>query len=83
MQLSRQAKVTIGATAAAVAIVLISAYAFELSLERAVLLAPVLVIGFGVVAGLCIFWAKVALMHIRGDDTLPGRPRKQRPGSSS
>jgi hypothetical protein len=34
-------------------------------LERAVYLAPVIVIGFAALAGLLILWGKVALQHLR------------------
>jgi len=34
-------------------------------LERAVYLAPVIVIGFAALAGLAILWGKVALQHLR------------------
>jgi hypothetical protein len=34
-------------------------------LERAVYLAPVLVVAFAAVAGLLILWGKVALQHLR------------------
>jgi hypothetical protein len=34
-------------------------------LERAVYLAPVIVIGFAALAGLQILWGKVALQHLR------------------
>ena len=34
-------------------------------LERAVYLAPVIVVGFAALAGLLILWGKVALQHLR------------------
>lgn len=34
-------------------------------LERAVYLAPVIVIGFAALGGLLILWGKVALQHLR------------------
>ena len=41
------------------------------SVQRAVFLAPVIVVGFAAVAGLLILWGKVALQAIRDS----GRPR--------
>jgi hypothetical protein len=40
-------------------------------LERAVYLAPVIVVGFTALAGLLILWGKVALQHLRASK----RPR--------
>jgi uncharacterized membrane protein YidH (DUF202 family) len=37
----------------------------DLSFERAVLLAPVLVIGLGAVAGLVVFWGRVGWESLR------------------
>ena len=71
MEISRQTKITIGATAAAVASVLLGKVVFDLSIERAVLLAPVLVAAVGIVAGLAIFWSRVAFHQWRGDDRQP------------
>ena len=41
------------------ALVLLAVGVFELSLERAAILAPVLVVIFGAVAGLVVLWTKV------------------------
>ena len=41
------------------ALVLIAVVVFELSLERAAILAPVLVVVFGAAAGLVVLWTKV------------------------
>jgi hypothetical protein len=71
MEISKQTKITVGATVAAVAIVLLATVAFDMSIERAVLLAPVLVASVGIAAGLVIFWGKVALHQWRGDDRRP------------
>jgi hypothetical protein len=49
-------------TAASVAVtvlVLVTVWISDLSFERAVLLAPVLVIGLAAVAGLLVFWGRV------------------------
>jgi hypothetical protein len=40
-------------------LVLLAVWAFELSLERAAVLAPVLVVVFGAAAGLVVLWTKV------------------------
>jgi nitrogen fixation-related uncharacterized protein len=69
MEISRQTKITAGALVGAVAIVLLSTVIFDLSLERAILLAPVLVVAFGIIVGLAVFWWKVALQQWRGDDS--------------
>ena len=71
MEISRQTRITIGATVAAGVIVPLAAVAFDMSIERAVLLAPVLVASVGIVAGLVIFWGKVALHQWRGGDRRP------------
>jgi hypothetical protein len=41
------------------ALVLVAVGVFELSLERAAILAPVLVVIFGAAAGLVVLWTKV------------------------
>ena len=41
------------------ALVLVAVGVFELSLERAAILAPVLVVVFGAAAGLVVLWTKV------------------------
>ncbi len=41
------------------ALVLLAVGVFELSLERAAILAPVLVVIFGAAAGLVVLWTKV------------------------
>jgi hypothetical protein len=41
------------------ALVLVAVGVFELSLERAVVLAPVLVVVFGAAAGLVVLWTKI------------------------
>ena len=51
---------------------LVSEY-YDLSLERAALLAPVIVLSFAAVAGLVLLWGRIALESLR-----PGRRR--RPG---
>ena len=41
------------------ALVLLVVWAFELSLERAAVLAPLIVLVFGAAAGVVVLWAKV------------------------
>ena len=41
------------------ALVLVAVVVFELSLERAAVLAPVLVVVFGAAAGLVVLWTKI------------------------
>jgi hypothetical protein len=40
-------------------LVLLVVWAFEVSLERAAVLAPVIVVAFGAAAGVVVLWAKV------------------------
>ena len=40
-------------------LVLLVVWIFEVSLERAAVLAPVIVVAFGAVAGIAVLWAKV------------------------
>ena len=53
------------AVAAVIAMVAITAVLMGWPLERAVYLAPVIVIGFAAVAGLLILWGTVALQQLR------------------
>ena len=46
-------------------LVLVVAAVTDLSLERAILLAPVLVIGVAAVAGLAVFWTRAAAASFR------------------
>ena len=47
------------ASAAVTAIVVAAVWITDLLFQRAVLLAPVLVIGVGAVAGMAVFWGKI------------------------
>jgi hypothetical protein len=47
------------------ALVLLAVWWFEFSLERAAVLAPVLVVVFGAAAGLVVLWAKVGWESLR------------------
>lgn len=53
------------AAAAVTALVLVAVWVTDLSFERAVLLAPVLVIGLAAVAGLIVFWGRVGWESLR------------------
>jgi hypothetical protein len=53
------------AAVAVVAMVAATALLMGWPLERAVYLAPVIVVGFAAVAGLLILWGKVALQQLR------------------
>jgi hypothetical protein len=44
---------------------LVVAWLFELSTERVLLLAPVIVVGTGAVVGLVLLWTKMALGSVR------------------
>lgn len=47
------------ASVAVTALVVLAVWITDLSFQRAALLAPVLVIGVGAVAGLVVFWGKI------------------------
>jgi hypothetical protein len=47
------------------ALVVIAVWVSDLSFERAALLAPVLVIGLGAVAGLVVFWGRIGWDSLR------------------
>jgi hypothetical protein len=53
------------ASVAVTVLVVLTVWLTELSFERAVLLAPVLVIGLAAVAGLVVFWGRVGLDSLR------------------
>ena len=53
------------ASVAVTALVLLTVWVTDLTLQRAILLAPVLVIGFAAVAGLIVFWGRVGLESLR------------------
>jgi hypothetical protein len=54
-----------GALSVVLGLVVLTAWIMGWSVERAVYLAPVIVVGFAAVAGLLILWGKVALQAIR------------------
>ena len=53
------------AFAAVIGLVFLTALLMGWSAERAIYLAPVIVIGFAAAAGLVILWGKVALQQLR------------------
>jgi hypothetical protein len=55
----------VAASAAVAAVVLVVAATTSLSLGRAALLAPVLVVGIACVLGLAVFWGRVGAQHLR------------------
>jgi phosphate/sulfate permease len=58
--------IRLAATAVGVtALVLVTVWLTDLSMERAVLLAPVLVVGVAAVAGLFVFWGRVGWESFR------------------
>ena len=50
---------------AVAAMVAVTAFLMGWPLERAVYLAPVIVIGFAALAGLLVLWGKVVAQHLR------------------
>jgi hypothetical protein len=53
------------ASAAITVLVLLTVWVSDLSFQRAILLAPVLVIGVAAVAGLLVFWGRVGWDSLR------------------
>ena len=53
------------ASVAVTAIVVLAVAVSDLSFQRAVLLAPVLVIGIGAVAGMLVFWGRIGWDSLR------------------
>jgi hypothetical protein len=53
------------ASAAITALVVLTVWVSDLSFERAILLAPVLVIGVAAAAGLLVFWSRVGWDSLR------------------
>ncbi|HEX9415567.1 MAG TPA: hypothetical protein VF895_02540 [Gaiellaceae bacterium] len=54
-----------GSALASLALVALASVLFDLSFERAVLLAPVIVLSVGAAAGLLVLWGKAALEPLR------------------
>ena len=55
----------VAASAVVTALVLVTVWLTDLSMQRAILLAPVLVIGVAAVAGLLVFWGRVGWASFR------------------
>ena len=55
----------LAASVAVTAIVVVTVWLTDLSFQRAILLAPVLVIGVGAAAGLVVFWGRVGWESLR------------------
>ena len=55
----------LAASAFVTALVVIAVWISDLSFQRAALLAPVLVIGVGAVAGLLVFWGRIGWDSLR------------------
>jgi hypothetical protein len=53
------------ASVAVTALVLVTVWVTDLSFSRAILLAPVLVVGLAAVAGLFVFWSRVGWDSLR------------------
>ena len=53
------------ASVAVTALVVLAVWITDLSFQRAALLAPVLVIGLGAVAGLVVFWGRIGWDSLR------------------
>jgi hypothetical protein len=51
---------------ATAAVVLVAVWLFELPLDRAAVLAPVLVVLFGAAAGLVVLWTRIGWESLRG-----------------
>jgi uncharacterized membrane protein len=55
----------VAASVGVTALVVVAVWVSDLSFERAALLAPVLVIGLGAVAGLVVFWGRIGWDSLR------------------
>jgi hypothetical protein len=55
----------LAASVAVTVIVVVTVWVTDLSFQRAILLAPVLVIGVGAAAGLVVFWGRVGWESLR------------------
>ena len=58
-------RLVVGSVLACAAAVALTAFVFDLRLERAVVLAPVIVLAVGAAAALLVLWARVALESVR------------------
>jgi hypothetical protein len=71
MRLSQRPGALLGAAVLAVGLALTTAWAFEIPLDRALVLAPALVVACGLVAGVAVLLARAALESTRAS----GHPR--------
>jgi hypothetical protein len=55
----------VAASVGVTALVVLAVWLTDLSFQRAILLAPVLVIGVGAAAGLVVFWGRVGFDSLR------------------
>jgi hypothetical protein len=55
----------LAASVAVTSVVVLAVWITDLSFQRAVLLAPVLVIGLGAVAGMVVFWGRIGWDSLR------------------
>jgi hypothetical protein len=58
-------KLAVGSALACVAAVALTAFVFDLKLERAIVLAPVIVVCLGALIGLFVLWTRVAWESLR------------------
>jgi hypothetical protein len=58
-------RLVVASAVACAAVVALTAFVFELSLERAAVLAPVIVVSVGAALGVVVLWTRVALESLR------------------
>lgn len=58
-------RLAVASALVSVGLVFLAAWVFELKLERAIALAPVIVLAVGAAAGLLVLWTRVALESLR------------------
>jgi high-affinity Fe2+/Pb2+ permease len=58
-------KVVVGSAVACAAVIGLTAFIFELSLERAAVLAPVIVVAVGAGLAVVVLWTRVAVESLR------------------
>jgi hypothetical protein len=58
-------RLVVGSALACAAVVGLTAFVFELSLERAAVLAPVIVVATGAALALVVLWTRVAFESLR------------------
>jgi hypothetical protein len=59
------ARVVVGSAVACAAVIGLAAFIFELSLERAAVLAPVIVVAVGAGLAVVVLWTRVAVDSLR------------------